>query len=85
MTVAEVLELVVVAPPGLAVTLYELTAAPPVENGAVHTTEACPFPGDAETFVGAPGALFGATGVIADDAFDGYDVPIAFVAVTLNV
>ena len=56
-------------------------AEPPVEAGAVKLTLADPFPGVAVTPVGAVGAPT----VIAVDAEDGVLVPLALVAVTVNV
>jgi hypothetical protein len=44
-----------VAPPGLAVTVYAVIAAPPVLAGAVQLTVACAFPAAPLTPVGAPG------------------------------
>ncbi len=60
-----------------------MIALPPFD-GAVHDTEACPFPAVA---VGAAGAygLVAPAGVTAADAADGGPVPIAFVALTVNV
>ena len=69
-------------PPGLAVTVYPVTAAPPESEGATHDTTACPFPGTADTDVGAPGTV---RGVTADDAALATLVPSAFDAVTVNV
>jgi hypothetical protein len=43
-------------PPGEAVTVYEVIAAPPLEAGGVKLTVAWPLPGVADTPVGAPGA-----------------------------
>ena len=56
---------------------------PPLEVGAVHATVACALPVVASTLVGTPGTV--ATGVTAADADDAVPVPIAFVAVTVNV
>ena len=44
-------------PPGDAVTVYELIAAPPFEPGAVKLTVASPSPATADRFVGAPGSV----------------------------
>jgi hypothetical protein len=41
------------------VTVYEVIGEPP-SDGAVHVTEADPFPADAVTAVGAPGTVGGA-------------------------
>jgi hypothetical protein len=57
-------------------------AVPPLLAAAVHDTDACPSPGVAVTAVGAPGT---ANGVTAADADAAAPVPIAFVAVTVNV
>ena len=71
-----------VAPPGDAVTVYELIAAPPFETGAVQDTTDDAFTAlVAPTEVGAPGTVEGTTA--ADTAAT--PVPDAFVAVTLNV
>ena len=78
----EVDEVVHVAPPGLAVTVYELIAAPPVLAGAVHDTVAELSPAVAVTAVGAPGTVLGVTALEAADA---EPVPDPFVAVTVNV
>jgi hypothetical protein len=69
-------------PPGEEVAVYEVTAAPPSLAGAVKLTVACALPGDAMPIVGAPGTV---AGVTPFDAADAGPVPIAFVAVTVNV
>jgi len=56
--------------------------APPSSLGAVHDTAAVPFPGTAETLVGAPGSD---TGVTELDAADDGELPTEFVATTVNV
>jgi len=56
---------------------------PPSFAGAVHETTAEALPATADTPVGAPGSP--ATGVTADEAVDGVLVPMALVAVTVNV
>jgi hypothetical protein len=71
-----------VAPPGEAVTVYELIAEPLVE-GAVKLTVACRSPPLAETPVGVPGT-WGA-GVTALDAAEAEPVPALLVAVTVKV
>jgi hypothetical protein len=71
-----------VMPPGEEVAVYEVIAAPPSLAGAVKSTVACALPGDAMPIVGAPGTV---AGVAPFDAADAGPVPIAFVAVTLNV
>ena len=70
-----------VAPPGEAVTVYELIAAP-FADGAVKLTAAWPSPPAAETAVGASGMPAGVTPLDADDAAL---VPTELVAVAVNV
>jgi hypothetical protein len=53
-----------VKPSGLDVTVYEVMLAPPVEDGAVNATEACPLLAVAVPIVGAPGAVTGVTGEV---------------------
>jgi len=72
---------VAVALPGDAVTVYAVIALPP-SAGAVHVTDAEFGPAVAVTPVGAAGR---SAGTIAFDAADAALVPIAFVAVTVNV
>ena len=43
------------------------------------------MPAVADTLVGAPGAVAGAVGVTALEAVEDDEVPMAFVAVTVNV
>jgi hypothetical protein len=62
--------------------VYDSIAAPPVDDGGVKLTLACPSPGSADTPVGAPGTVRGVTGA---DGADGAPVPATFVAVTVNV
>jgi hypothetical protein len=76
---------VALAPPGVAVTVYPVTAEPPLDDGALHDTDACVSPAVATTFVGAPGTTAAAVGVTVLDAAEAGPVPMAFVAVTLNV
>ena len=71
-----------VRPPGLDVTVYPVITEPPLSVGAVNETVACPFSAVAETPVGANGTL---SGIIAAEGADASDVPIEFVAVTMNV
>jgi hypothetical protein len=60
-----------------------VTAAPPVETGAVQDTTDDAFPApEPDTPVGAPGTVDGVTAADADDADP---VPETFVAVTVNV
>jgi len=54
----------------------------PFDAGAVKLTWALALPGDALTPVGAPGTVYGVTGL---EAADVGLVPFAFVAVTVNV
>ena len=54
----------------------------PLLAGAVHDTVADALPAVAATAVGVPGAVAGVTEL---DAAEAADVPIAFVAVTVNV
>jgi len=72
-----------VAPPGDAVTVYELIAAPPFDTGAVQViverVDSAPVPA---TPVGAVGTV---DGVAVFEAFDALLVPALFVAVTVNV
>ena len=53
-----------VAPPGLAVTVYELIAAPPSDTGAVQPTDATPSPAAATTLVGGSGGKITSTGTL---------------------
>ena len=73
---------VAVSPPGEAVTMYPVIAEPPVFAGAVKETVALPMPATALTLVGA---AEGPIGVTEFDAVDAIDVPIKFVATTVNV
>jgi hypothetical protein len=81
-TVAVVVALFAVAPPGLAVTVYEVIAEPPFEAGADHDTSILVSPIVPATFVGASGTVAGVTELLALDA---EPVPRALVAVTVNV
>jgi hypothetical protein len=64
-------------------TVYELIDAPPVLAGAVQDTTDDAFPApEPDTPVGAPGTVDGVTAADADEA---EPVPLAFVAVTVNV
>jgi hypothetical protein len=81
-TVHVVVLVVHVASLGDAVTVY-VTARPPLLDGAVQDTTEDAFALEvAETSVGAPGI---AAGVAAAEAVEATEVPIEFVAVTLNV
>jgi hypothetical protein len=70
-------------PPGDAVTVYDVIAAPPFDAGSLKVTVACPFPAVAATALGAAGTV-GADGVTAFDGADAGPVPALFVAVTVN-
>jgi hypothetical protein len=59
-----------------------VTDEPPLSLGAVNVIVAWPLPPTAVTPVGEPGT---AAGVTEFDALDAVLVPIAFVAVTVNV
>ena len=69
-----------VAPPGLAVATYRVTAEPPFVLGADQESVTCESPGVAELREGGPGTVAG----IADSVFDAPPTPAAFVAVTVN-
>jgi hypothetical protein len=81
-TVAVVVALFAVAPPGLAVTVYEVIAEPPLLAGADQDTSTLVSPIVPATFVGASGTVAGVTELLATDE---ELVPRAFVAVTVNV
>jgi hypothetical protein len=70
-------------PPGLAVTVYEVIAEPPFEEGALNDTVADALPATADTPVGAPGTV--APRVTGLDAAEADPVPTELVAVTVNV
>ena len=57
-------------------------ALPPVEDGALHETDACALPAVALTPVGVPGVVAGVTPL---DAAEGRLGPTSFAAVTVNV
>ena len=57
MTVSGLLLPLAVAPPGDAVTVYELMDAPPSDEGAEKLTDAFPSPPLALTLVGAPATV----------------------------
>ena len=59
-----------------------MIAAPPFDVGAVNATDALPSPAVAVTAVGADGVVAGVTALLGVDAAL---VPIALVAVTVNV
>lgn len=68
--------------PLLAVTVYPVTDDPPLLVGAVNETVTCASPLATVIPVGAFGTV---DGVTADEAVDCAEVPIALLAVTLNV
>ena len=59
-----------------------MTAEPPSDDGAFQVTVACSLPAVAETLVGAPGTVAGVTAVEAEEAAL---LPLALVAMTVNV
>jgi len=71
-----------VAPPGDAVTRYEVIADPPFDAGAVKRTTAWVSPAVPDTPVGAPGTARGVTAFEAGDAGLG---PTPLVDLTVNV
>jgi hypothetical protein len=71
-----------VNPPTFDATVYVEIVEPPLLDGAVNETVACPLPVTAVTPVGAPGIV---AGVTEFDALDAVLVPCAFVAVTVKV
>ena len=78
-----VVAVVQVNEPGVEVTVYPVIAAPPVLIGAIHDTTDWAFAAPvALTAVGAPGTV---DGVTAADTAEATPVPLAFVAVTVNV
>ena len=60
-----------------------MIAAPPLSAGALHVRVTCAGPATAETAVGTAGVVDGVVGFEGGD--DAGLVPIAFVAVTVNV
>ena len=71
-----------VAPPGDAVAVKPLTAAPPLFAGVVNEITAEPLPRIAETVVGASGTVAGVTALDGDDSAL---FPTVFVACAVNV
>ena len=69
-------------PDGEEVTVYEVTAEPPFNEGGAKETVALPAPATAETFVGALGAL---AGVNPPEGVEEFPVPAAFVAAAEKV
>jgi len=70
------------APPGEAVTVYEVTESPPAFTGAIQLTRAEALPRVTDTLVGGSGTVVGVT---AFDADDSALLPTEFVACTVNV
>ena len=60
-------------------------ADPPSVAGADHQTDAVVSPATAVTPVGATGAVAAAAGVTGSEGAEGRPVPMALVAVTVNV
>ena len=81
-TAHEVVAVVQVSDPGEDVTVYEVTALPPLDDGADQDTVAEESPNTPDTPVGAPGTVAGTT---APEAVDVEPAPALFVAVTVNV
>jgi hypothetical protein len=68
---------------GVEVTVYPVIAAPPFDTGAVQEMTEAVFRFEvASTAVGAPGTV---DGTAAADAAEATEVPLGFVAVTVNV
>ena len=82
-TVHVVLAVAQVAPPGAAVIVYVVMAAPPLEADAVHDTTDWVLANEVPaTPVGVDGAVAGVAGA---EASDGLPEPTALLAVTVNV
>ena len=62
--------------------MYPVIVDPPLFVGAVNVITTLPFPAAAVTFVGAFGTV---EGVKEDDEVEAADVPMPFIATTLNV
>jgi hypothetical protein len=73
---------VAVKPPVLEVTVYDVTADPPLFTGGVNEIVAWPLPATAVTLVGAFGTVAGTIVLLVEEAIL---VPTLFVAVTVNV
>ena len=71
-----------VRPPGEAVTVYPVIAAPPLFVGAIQETEAFPSPPEAERDVGDPGTV---AGVAIVETVEDSESPMPLVAITRNV
>ena len=76
-----VVDVVQVNEPGDDVTVYAVTALPPLDDGADHDTTADESPNAPDTEVGTPGTVAGTT---VDDAEEAEPVPALFVAATVN-
>jgi hypothetical protein len=78
------LPITAVTPPGLEVAVYCVIGLPPSEVGALQLTVVWVWalPAMAVTLVGGPG---GPRGVAVLDGADGSLVPMALVAITVNV
>ena len=57
---------------------YPVTSAPPLADGALHTSATLPSPNAAETSAGAPGTVAG----VAERSFDLSPSPAALTAAT---
>ena len=68
--------------PGFGVTVYPVIVLPPLDAGAAKTTLAEALPAVAIPIIGAPGRVAGVTLL---EAVDAALVPLALVAVTVNV
>jgi hypothetical protein len=68
--------------PGLDFTVYPVTAALPLDTGAVKVTDACALPVVADTPVGIHGAAVGAITILVLLLLL---IPLPFVAVTVNM
>ena len=82
LTVQLVETVVQLRPPGDEITVYDVTAEPPLFAGADHETSTEESPNTPDTPVGAPGAVAGTT---ADDADEAEPAPAMFAARTANV
>ena len=82
LTVQLVVDVVQLRPPGDEITVYDVTAEPPSDDGADHETSTEESPNTPDIPVGAPGTVAGTT---ADDADEAEPAPALFVAVTVNV
>ena len=82
LTAHEVVEVVQLRPPGDEITVYDVTAEPPSDDGADHETTTDPALLTPTTPVGEPGSVAGTT---ADEAEEAEPAPALFVAATVNV